>query len=88
VLSKSASERFSIDDASSDTVKTGRSNMTGEGLTAASEPMGIQSLTETKSVDNFVHNTDHLSFVAKRISSGSEISSTDDSLSNDGSLGT
>jgi hypothetical protein len=41
VLSKSASEGFSIDNASSDTVKTGRSNVTGEGLTAASEPVSI-----------------------------------------------
>jgi len=88
VLSKSASEGFSIDDASSDTVKRSRGNVSGEGLTAASEPMSVQSLTETKSMDNFVHNADHLSFVGKRISSGSEILGTDDSLTNDGSLGT
>jgi hypothetical protein len=88
MLSKSASEGLSIDDASSDTIKRSSSNVTGEGLTAAREPVSIQTLTETKSVNDFVHNADHLSFVVKRFSSGSEISGTDDSLTNDRSLGT
>jgi len=88
MLSKSASERFSIEDASSDTVKRSSGNVTSEDLTAAREPMRIQTLTETKSVNDLVHNADHLSFVIKRFSSGSEVSGTDDSLTNDRSLGT
>jgi len=88
MLSKSASEGLSIDNASSHTIKTGRSNVSGEGFTATSEPVSIQSLTETKSVDNFMYNADHLSFVIHGFSSGSEEFSTDDSLTNDGSLGT
>jgi len=88
MLSKSTSEGLSIDNASRDTAKRSRSNVTGEGLTTASEPAAIQALTETKSVNNFVHNADHLSFVVHRFSSGSHEFSTDDSLTNDGSLGT
>jgi len=62
--------------------------VTGEGLTAASEPMSIQSLTETESMDDFVHNTDHLSFVVHWFSSRSDVFGTDDSFTNDRSLGT
>jgi len=61
--------------------------MTSEGSTAASEPLRVQALTETKSVDNFVHNADHLSFVGKNIRSGREISGTDGNLTDEGSLG-
>jgi len=88
MLSKSASEGFSIDDASRDTVKSSLGNVTSEGLTAASEPTAIQTLTETKSVNNFVHNADHVLFVEKGVSSSRDVSSTDDSLTDNGSLGT
>jgi hypothetical protein len=38
-------------------------------------------------MDNFMHNTDHLSFMSQDVSSGSEVSSTDGSLTNNGSTG-
>jgi hypothetical protein len=41
MLSKSAGEGFSIDDASSDTIKFSRSYVTGESLTAAGEPVAV-----------------------------------------------
>jgi len=88
MLSKSTSEGFSIDNASRDTAKRSRSNVTGEGLTTASEPAAIQALTETKSVNNFMHNADHVLFVEKSIRSGTNVFGTDDSLTNDRSLGT
>jgi hypothetical protein len=87
MLSKSAGKGFSIDNASRDTVKSSLGNVTSEGSTAAGEPVSVQTLAETESMDNFVHNTDHLSFVVKDISTGGEISGTDDNLTNDGSLG-
>jgi len=85
MLSKSAGKGFSIDDASLDTIKSSRGNMTSELLTAAGEPVGIQSLAETESMDNFVHNADHLSFMVKDVSTGSEVSGTDGNLTTDGS---
>jgi len=88
MLSKSTSEGFGIDNASRDTAKRSTSNVTGEGLTTAGEPAAVQALTETKSVNNFVHNADHVLFVEESIRSGSNVSRTDDSLTNDGSLGT
>jgi len=87
VGSKSAGKGFSIDNSSSNTVKSSLLNVASEGLATASEPVRVQAIAETKSVDNFVHNADHLSFVGKDISSGSEISGTDDGLTNDGSIG-
>jgi len=88
MLSKSASKGFSIDDASGDTVKGSLGDVTSKSPTAAGEPVRVQALAETESMDNFVHNADHLSFVVHRFSSGSHEFSTDDSLTNDGSLGT
>jgi len=88
MLSKSVGKGLSIDNASRHTIKSSRSKVTGKGLTAAREPMSIQSLTETKSMDDFVHNTDHLSFVVHWFSSRSEVLGTDDSFTNDRSLGT
>jgi len=41
MLSKSAGEGFSIDDASSDTIKFSRSDVTGESLTTAGEPVAV-----------------------------------------------
>jgi len=85
MLSESAGKGFGIDDASCDTTKRSSGNVTSELLTGAGEPVSIQSLTETESVDNFVHNADHLSFVVKDVSTGSEVSGTDGNLTNDGS---
>jgi hypothetical protein len=85
VISKLGGKRFSIDNSSTDTIKSSRSNMTSEGLTTASEPVRVQSITETESMDYFVHNADHLSFMSQDISSGGKVSSTDGSLTNNGS---
>lgn len=38
-------------------------------------------------MDNLVHNADHVLLVLKRIGSGTDICSTDDSLTNNGSSG-
>jgi len=88
MLSKSASKGFSIDDASGDTVKGSLGDVTSKSSTAAGEPVRVQALAETESMDNFVHNADHLSFVVKDISTGGDVFGTDDNLTNDGSLGT
>jgi len=88
MLSKSASKRLSIDDSGSSTIESGTGDMTSESLTAAGEPVSVQALAETESVNNFMHNADHLSFVVKDISTGSDVFGTDDNLTNDGSLGT
>jgi len=63
VLSKSASKGFGIDDNSSSTTETSGSNVAGEGLTAASEPSGEQTLGETESVDDLVHDADDVLFM-------------------------
>jgi len=63
VLSKSASKGFSIDDNGSSTIKSSGSNVAGEGLTAASEPSGEQTLGESESVDDLVHDADDVLFV-------------------------
>jgi len=88
MLSKSASKGFSIDDASFDTTESSASDVTSELPTTACEPVRVQTLAETESVDNFMHNTDHLSFVVKDIGTGSEISSTESNLTSNGSTGT
>jgi len=63
VLSKSASKGFNIDNNSSSTIKSSGLDMTSEGATAAGEPFAVQTLGETESVDNLVHDADHLLFM-------------------------
>jgi len=87
VRSKLASKRFSADDTSFNTIKSGiRDNVT-ELLTTGVEPVRVKTLTETEGMDNFVHNADHLSFVIQDISGRGKISSTDGGLTNNGSSG-
>jgi len=86
--SKSASKRLSIDDSSSDTAKRSRGDMTSEGSTTASQPVLVQRLAETKSMDDFVHDADHVLLMLHGISSGLDVCSTDGSSSNERSLGT
>jgi len=86
VISKPTSEGFSINNASRDTSKRSSDNVTGEGLTTASEPTAIEALAETETVDDFMHDTDHILLMKKRISSGTNVVSTDDSLTNNRSF--
>jgi len=87
VSSKSAGKRFSIDDSSGHAIKSSRSDVTGESLTTAGQPLSVKTLAETKSMDNFVHDADHLLFMQKDVSGGLDVGSTDDSLADKGSLG-
>jgi hypothetical protein len=82
VLSKSTSKGFSVDNTSSGTIKLSRSNVTSKFSTAAIEPGAVQTLAETKSMDNFVHNTDHVLFVVKNIRSGLDVLHTDLNVTN------
>jgi len=63
MLSKSASKGFSIDDASFDTTESSASDVTSELPTTACEPVRVQTLAETKSMDDLVHDADHLLFM-------------------------
>jgi len=86
--SKSGGKRRGVDDYGSSTIKSSRSDVTGESLTTASQPLAVQTLGETESVDNLMHDTDHVLFVEEDIRSGSHVVSRDGSLTNKGSLGT
>jgi len=87
MLSQSTGKRFSVDNSSGGTIKLSRGDVTGEGSTAASKPVAVQALRETKGMDDLVHDADHLLFVEKDIGSGLHVVSTDDSLTDKGSLG-
>jgi len=87
VGSKSAGKRLSIDDSSSGTTKSSRGNVTSKGLAAASQPTTVQALAESESMNNFVHNADHVLFMQQGISSGLDVGRTDDSLTYEGSVG-
>jgi len=63
VGSELASKRFSIDDAGRDTIKSSSSDMASELLTTTGEPVGVKTFTETESMNNFVHNADHVLFM-------------------------
>jgi len=88
VASKLGGKRLSINDLGSITIESSRSDMTSESLTVAVEPVAEQTVTETKSVDDFMHNADHVSFVKHDIRSGIHVSTTDGSVSEKRSLGT
>jgi len=87
VLSESGGKRLSIDDYSSGTTKASRLDVTSEGLTAASEPFAVQTLGETESMDNLVHDADHLLFVQHGIGGYLHVGSTDGDSTYKGSLG-
>jgi len=88
VRSKLTSKGFSIDDASSNATKSSTSDVTSEDLTTASQPTRVQSLTETKTVDNFMHDTDHVLLMSQDISGSRDVVGTDNSFTNNRSLST
>jgi hypothetical protein len=59
VRSKLASKGFSTDDTSLNTIEGGIRNNVTELLTARVEPVAVETLAETESMDDFVHNADH-----------------------------
>jgi len=63
MLSKSTGKRFSIDDLSGSTTESSRGNVTSEGLTTGSKPLAVQTVTETESVNDLMHDADHVLFV-------------------------
>jgi len=87
VASDHRGKRFSIDNNSSCAIKNSRFNMTSEGSTVAIEPVMVQAVTETKSMDNFMHDTDHVSFMQENITSRFQIFSTDGGMTDKRSIG-
>jgi len=85
--SKSGGKRRSVDDDSGVTIESSRGDVTGKSSAAASKPFAVQALGETESVDDLMHDTDHVLFVEEDIGGGTHVVSGDGGLTNKGSLG-
>jgi len=62
--------------------------VTGESLTAGSDPLGEETLGHTETMDDLVHHADHVLLVQQNIGSGLDVVSGNSDSGEEGSLGT